>query len=73
MNAIFLMYVPPFLPYFAFALVMAAGCWTDNYVAIWAGVLFILLYDAKPEIEIISRTKVYQDCKFNVIEKEERP
>ncbi len=70
MNSIFLMYVPPFLPYFAFALIVVAGCWTKNDVAIWAGIIFMFLYDAKPEMEIISRTKVYQDCKFNIIDGE---
>lgn len=68
MNSIFLMYVPPFLPYFAFALIVVAGCWKNNATAIWAGILFMAFYDAKPKMEIISRTKVYQDCKFNIIE-----
>ena len=30
----------------------------------------MFLYDAKPEMEIIARTKVYQDCKFNIIDEE---
>lgn len=70
MNSIFLMYVPPFLPYFAFAMIVVAGCWKGNLLAIWAGIIFIALYDAKPELEIIARTKVYQDCKFNIIDAE---
>lgn len=70
MNSIFMMFVPPFLPYFAFALIVVAGCWKNNAVAIWAGILFMAFYDAKPKMEIISRTKVYQDCKFNIIDGE---
>mgnify|MGYP007117075874 CR=1 FL=1 len=52
------------------ALIVVAGCWKNNAVAIWAGIIFMFLYDAKPEMEIISRTKVYQDCKFNIIDGE---
>ena len=64
------MYVPPFLPYFAFALIVVAGCWKGNLIAIWAGIIFMFLYDPKPKMEIIAHTKVYQDCKFNIIDGE---
>lgn len=70
MNSIFLMYVPPFLPFFACAAIIAAGCWTNNNLAIWAGIILMAWYDPKPEMEIIARTKVYQDCKFNIIDGE---
>lgn len=70
MNSKFLMYVPPFLPFFAYAAIIAAGCWTNNNFAICAGVILMAAYDPKPEMEIISRTKVYQDCKFNIIDGE---
>ena len=57
MNSIFLMYVPPFLPYFAFALIVVAGCWTKNDVAIWAGIIILIFYNrrAKATSSILDR------------------
>ncbi len=64
---IFLMYLPAFVPCLACAAIAIAGCCTDNMAAVWAGIIFMVLYDPKPEMAIIARTRVYNNCTVNLV------
>lgn len=64
---IFLMYLPAFVPFLACAAITIAGCCTGNMASVWAGIILMVLYDPKPEMEIISRTRVYNNCTVNLV------
>lgn len=64
---IFLMYLPAFIPFLACSAITISGCFTGNMVAVWAGIILMVLYDPKPEMEIIARTRVYNNCTVNLV------
>lgn len=69
---IFLMYLPAFLPFIACAAITISGCFTGNMVAVWTGIIFMVLYDPKPEMAIIARTRVFNNCTVNLVSDTER-
>ncbi len=69
---IFLMYLPAFVPYLAFAALAIAGCCTGNQVALWAGIIILIFYNPRPEMEIIARTRVYNNCTVNQVSDSEQ-
>ncbi len=64
---IFLMYLPAFVPFLACAAIAISGCCTGNMVAVWAGIILMVFYDPKPEMAIIARTRVYNNCTVNLV------
>lgn len=64
---IFLMYLPAFVPFLACAAITIAGCCTGNMVAVLAGLIILMFYNPRPQMEIISRTRVYNNCTVNLV------
>ena len=64
---IFLMYLPAFVPFLACAAITIAGCFTGNIAAVWAGIIILIFYNPRPEMEIIARTRVYNNCTVNLV------
>jgi hypothetical protein len=59
-----------YLPYFAFLGLAIAGLyWQKEWVVIVA-VVFMAFYNVKPELEIICKRTIYNECEF-YIEKEQ--
>lgn len=69
---IFLMYLPAFVPFLACAAITIAGCCTGNMVAVWAGIIFLIFYNPRPQMEIIARTRVYNNCTVNLVSDSEQ-
>ena len=69
---IFLMYLPAFVPFLACAAITIAGCCTGNMAAVWSGIILMVLYDPKPEMAIIARTRVYNNCTVNLVSDSEQ-
>lgn len=66
------MYLPAFVPFLACAAITIAGCCTGNMVAVWAGIIILIFYNPRPEMEIIARTRVYNNCTVNLVSDSEQ-
>lgn len=61
-----------YLPYFAFlGLAMSGLYWNKDWVVIVA-VVFMALYNVKPELEIICSRTIYDSCEFYMSEEKEQ-
>lgn len=69
---IFLMYLPAFVPFLTCAAITIAGCCTGNMASVWAGIILMVLYDPKPEMAIIARTRFYNNCTLNIVSDDEQ-
>ena len=61
-----------YLPYFAFLGVVIAGLHYKNMWVVGFGIVFFLFYNVKPELEIICKRPIYNNCTFENIKEQSK-
>ena len=64
-------YICVYLPYFAFAALVIGGMYFENNWVIAFGIMALFCYDVKPELKIITKQNLFQNCTVHVIQKVE--
>lgn len=60
------------MPYFAFLGVVIAGLHYKNMWVVALGIIAIFFYNVKPELEIICKRPIYNNCAFENIKEQSK-